>query len=50
MKKREYEIRPVLVKLRDEKTEKEVLVSAKRLRFSDQYYRVFVSKDLNEDI
>ena len=40
-KREEYKIRPVLVKL------KEVLVRAKRLRFSEQYAGVFISKDLS---
>ena len=46
-KREEYKIRPVLVKLKDEETAKEVLVRAKRLRFSEQYAGVFISKDLS---
>ena len=46
-KREEYKIRPVLVKLKDEKAAKEVLVRAKRLRFSEQYAGVFISKDLS---
>ena len=46
-KREEYKIRPVLVKLKDEEAAKEVLVSAKRLRFSEQYAGVFISKDLS---
>ena len=44
--KREYKIRPVLVKLKDEEVPKEVLVKAKRPRFSEQYIGVFISKNL----
>ena len=46
-KRDEYKIRPVLVKLKDEEAAKEVLVRAKRLRFSEQYAGVFISKDLS---
>ena len=46
-KREEYKIRPVLVKLKDEEAAKEVLVRAKRLRFSEQYSGVFISKDLS---
>ena len=46
-KREEYKIRPVLVKLKDKKVAKEVLVKAKRLRFSEQYADVFISKDLS---
>ena len=46
-KREEYKIRLVLVKLKDEEAAKEVLVRAKRLRFSEQYARVFISKDLS---
>ena len=46
-KREEYKIRPVLVKLKDEEAAKEVLVRAKRLRFSEQYAGVFISKDLS---
>ena len=45
-KREEYKIIPVLVKLKDEEAAKEVLVRAKRLRFSEQYAGVFISKDL----
>ena len=45
-KREEYKIRPVLVKLKDEEAAKEVLVRAKRLRFSEHYAGVFISKDL----
>ena len=40
-KREEYKIRPVLVNLKDEEATKEVLVRAKRLRFSEQYAGVF---------
>ena len=46
-KREEYKIRPVLVKLKDEEAAKEDLVRAKRLRFSEQYAGVFISKDLS---
>ena len=46
-KREEYQIRPVLVKLKDEEAAKEVLVRAKRLRFSEQYAGVFISKDMS---
>ena len=46
-KREEHKIRPVLVKLKDEEAAKEVLVRAKRLRFSEQYAGVFISKDLS---
>ena len=46
-KREEYKIRPVLVKLKDEEAAKEVLMRAKRLRFSEQYAGVFISKDLS---
>ena len=46
-KREEYKIRPELVKLKDEEAAKEVLVRAKRLRFSEQYAGVFISKDLS---
>ena len=46
-KREEYKIRQVLVKLKDEEVAKEVLVKAKRLRFSEQYAGVFISKDLS---
>ena len=46
-KREEYKIRLVLVKLKDEEAAKEVLVRAKRLRFSEQYAGVFISKDLS---
>ena len=40
-KREEYKIRSVLVKLIEEEVAKEVLVRAKRLRFSVQYAGVF---------
>ena len=43
-KRKEYKIRPVLEKLKDEEVEKEVLVRAK---FSEQYPGVFISNDLS---
>ena len=46
-KREEHKIRPVLVKLKDEEAAKDVLVRAKRLRFSEQYAGVFISKDLS---
>ena len=35
------------MKLKDEEAAKEVLMRAKRLRFSEQYAGVFISKDLS---
>ena len=35
------------MKLKDEEAAKEVLVRAKRLRFSEKYAGVFISKDLS---
>ena len=46
-KREEYKMRLVLVKLRDEEAVKEVLVRAKRLKFSDKCSTVFISKDLS---
>ena len=46
-KREEYKIRAVLVKLKDEEAAKEVLVMAKRLRFSEQYVEAFIAKDLS---
>ena len=41
-KREEYKIRPLLVKLRDEDAAKEVMLRAKRVRFSEKYAEAFL--------
>ena len=48
-KREENKTRPVLVKLGKQETAREILITAKRLRNSEQYSRVFIAKDQSKE-
>ena len=48
-KREENKTRPVLVKLGKQETAREILITAKRIRYSEQYSRVFIAKDQSKE-
>ena len=48
-KREENKTRPVLVKLGKEENAREILMKAKRLRNSEQYSRIFITKDQSKE-